>query len=101
MIEVYVTHEFEVWYKGLASDVALMDDIDTMVRLLEERGTELGFPYSSAIKDANPLRELRIQSRRKPSRIFYAFDPTRNAVLLIGGDKTGNNRFYKTMVPMA
>jgi hypothetical protein len=29
-----------------------------------------------------------------PLRIFYAFDPRRRAILLIGGDKTGNDRFY-------
>lgn len=36
-----------------------------------------------------------------PLRVFYAFDPSRNAVLLLGGDKTGDKRFYKTMVPLA
>ena len=34
-------------------------------------------------------------------RIFYAFDPRRSAILLIGGDKTGNTRFYKRYVPVA
>jgi hypothetical protein len=34
-------------------------------------------------------------------RIFYAFDPTRQAVLLIGGDKTGDDRFYEYMTPLA
>ena len=38
------------------------------------------------------MRELRVQSGR-PLRVFYAFDPTRSAIL-IGGDKTGDNRFY-------
>ena len=34
-------------------------------------------------------------------RVFYAFDPHRQAVLLIGGDKTGDDRFYEVMVPRA
>lgn len=34
-------------------------------------------------------------------RILYAFDPKRQAVLLLGGDKTGNDRFYEEMVPGA
>ena len=34
-------------------------------------------------------------------RIFYAFDPRRTAILLIGGDKTGNDRFYEEYVPVA
>jgi hypothetical protein len=45
------------------------------------------------------LRELRIQSRGRPLRVFYAFDPLRQAVLLLGGDKTGDDRFYVSMVP--
>ena len=34
-------------------------------------------------------------------RVFYAFDPRRSAILLIGGDKTGDDRFYVRMVPIA
>ena len=47
------------------------------------------------------MRELRIQSRGRPIRVFYAFDPRRTAILLIGGDKTGDDRFYKRFVPIA
>lgn len=45
--------------------------------------------------------ELRVQAGGRPLRIFYAFDPVRQAVLLIGGDKTGQKRFYEIMVPIA
>jgi hypothetical protein len=44
---------------------------------------------------------LRIQSGGNPVRVFYAFDPRRNAILLIGGDKTGNSRFYEEYAPVA
>lgn len=47
------------------------------------------------------MRELRVQSGGNPVRVFYAFDPRRTAILWIGGDKTGNARFYETMVPLA
>jgi hypothetical protein len=47
------------------------------------------------------MRELRVQSGGHPVRIFYAFDPRRSAILLIGGDKTGNDRFYERMIPVA
>jgi hypothetical protein len=47
------------------------------------------------------MRELRIQHQGRPYRVFYAFDPRRNAILLIAGDKTGDNRFYERMVPTA
>jgi hypothetical protein len=33
--------------------------------------------------------------------VFYAFDPARQAVVLIGGDKTGDARFYERMIPVA
>jgi hypothetical protein len=47
------------------------------------------------------MRELRIQHRGSPYRVLYAFDPRRAAVLLIGGDKTGNDRWYEEFVPQA
>lgn len=47
------------------------------------------------------MRELRVQSKGNPLRVFYAFDPRRTAILLIGGDKTGNDRFYGQYVPVA
>lgn len=47
------------------------------------------------------LKELRIQHQGKPYRVFFAFGPQRQAVLLCGGDKTGKNRFYETMIPIA
>jgi hypothetical protein len=47
------------------------------------------------------MRELRVQSGGRPMRVFYAFDPRRTAILLIGGDKTGDNRFYERMLPLA
>jgi hypothetical protein len=47
------------------------------------------------------MRELRIQSGGEPYRVFYAFDPRRTAVLLIGGNKTGDDRFYEIKIPVA
>ncbi|WP_331879716.1 type II toxin-antitoxin system RelE/ParE family toxin [Legionella adelaidensis] len=47
------------------------------------------------------LKELRIQHQGRPYRVFFAFDPKRNAVLLCGGNKTGKKRFYDMMVPIA
>lgn len=47
------------------------------------------------------MRELRIQHEGRPYRVLYAFDPRRTAILLIGGDKTGNDRWYDEFVPKA
>lgn len=78
------------------------EQVAIVVDLLEARGMSLGFPYSSDIKGTKVgLRELRIQSKGKPLRVFYKFDPKRQAVLILGGDKTGNNRFYAEYVRRA
>ncbi len=47
------------------------------------------------------MRELRVQHQGDPYRILYAFDPRRNAILLIGGNKAGDGRWYETFVPLA
>jgi len=99
--EVEYTDEFADWWTGLTE--AQQDRIAATVRLLAARGPLLPFPYSSAVVASRHqhLRELRVQSRGNPLRIFYAFDPRRTAILLIGGDKTGNDRFYEEFVPWA
>ncbi len=45
------------------------------------------------------MRELRIQHKGEPYRVLYAFDPRRVAILLLGGSKTGDDRWYMTKVP--
>jgi hypothetical protein len=92
--------EFDDWFQSL--DDADADAVARVVDMLELQGASLPFPYSSAIKGTRmALRELRVQSHGHPLRVFYAFDPVRQAVLLIGGDKTGDKRFYERMVPVA
>jgi hypothetical protein len=98
MIEVLGIDEFEQW--SLALDDSDGDAVARGVGLLGAKGTALGYPYSLSITTSRyPLRELRIQSSGRPLRVFYAFDPLRQAVLLLGGDKTGDDRFYASMVP--
>jgi hypothetical protein len=98
---VEFTDEFGGWYQGLLE--AVQDDIDRMVGLLEAKGPQLPFPYSSGIGGSRHphMRELRIQSGGEPYRVFYAFDPRRTAILLVGGNKVGDGRFYETMIPIA
>lgn len=100
MVEVVFTNEFGEWWDGLSE--AQQKDVAVKVKLLEESGVALGFPHSSAIVGARiALRELRVQSGGHPLRILYVFDPQRQAVLLVAGDKTGRDRFYEEMVPVA
>jgi hypothetical protein len=98
---VEYTNEFGAWWDNLAE--AEQVSVDAHVRKLEERGPHLPFPYSSGIVGSlhSHLRELRVQSGGKPLRIFYAFDPRRVAILLIGGNKSGDKRFYDRMIPLA
>ncbi|MCL2250601.1 MAG: type II toxin-antitoxin system RelE/ParE family toxin [Treponema sp.] len=101
MWEVEYTDEFEEWWKTLNENE--QDAIDRSVLLLENQGPSLSYPYSSDVKQSKhgSMRELRSQCKGHPLRTFYAFDPKRTAILLIGGNKTGNDDFYDNMVPKA
>ena len=85
----------------LGLDAADGSAVVRVVGLLEVKGASLGFPYASAIQGSSCALRERIQSRGRPLRVLYAFDPERQAVLLIGGDKTGDDRFYERMIPKA
>ena len=71
--------------------------------VLSEIGPNLGRPYVDTVYDSkySNMKELRVQSRGNTFRIFFAFDPTRSAIVLIGGDKKGVKRFYVNMVKRA
>ena len=98
---VEYTDEFGEWWNELSENE--QEDFTSIVELLTEYGPRLSFPYSSGIKGSRyaHMRELRVQSGGKPLRGFYAFDPRRTAILLIGEDKPGDDRFYETMIPVA
>ena len=76
--------------------------IDAAVEILEERGPSLGRPLVDTITGS---RHKNMKELRPPignMRILFAFDPRRTAILLIGGDKSGQwSRWYKKMVPVA
>ncbi len=99
--DVEFTDEFESWWNGL--DVEEQDAVARVIRLLEECGPTLPFPYSSGIEGSKygRMRELRIQHKGHPYRVLYAFDPRGIALLLIGGDKTGQDRWYEKYIPIA
>ena len=99
--DVQNTDEFGRWFVSLSE--ADQDAIDFTVDLLIAQGPNLRFPHSSGLSGSrhSHMRELRIQSEGRPLRVFYAFDPRRSAILLIGGDKTGDDRFYERLIPVA
>lgn len=99
--EVEYTDEFGEWWDRLDEDE--QDSVAAIVQVLEARGPSLPHPYSSSIKSSrhNHMRELRVQHKGRPYRILYAFDPRRVAILLIGGSKEGDDRWYESVVPAA
>jgi len=99
--EVEFTDEFEGWWHTLSESE--QGTVDARVRLLMERGPNLGFPFSSQVKTSRfpEMRELRAQAGGDPLWMLYAFDPRRTAILLVAGDKTGDDRWYEANVPVA
>ncbi len=99
--EVEYTDEFGQWWRQLSN--GQQDAVADRVELPVEHGPSLPYPYSSDIGSSRHgvMRELRAQVGGRPVRFFCAFDPRRTSILLIGGDKTGNDRFYQEHVPLA
>src|ERR1700722_7690368 len=99
--EIEFTDEFGSWWNGLTADE--QDFIDQVIGLLESLGPQLSRPFADTVngsRHAN-MKELRVQHQGRPYRILFAFDPRRCALLLVGGDKTGNDRWYEQFIPVA
>ncbi len=101
MWEVEYTDEFEEWWQSLNVDE--QESVAASVELLQVMGPGLPRPHADTLKGSkhSNMKELRTQHQGRPFRTLFAFDPRRSAILLIGGDKTGDNRFYERMVPEA
>lgn len=101
MYEIILAPQFEDWLESLTQ--AEQDDVLAALMILRQYGHQLGRPHADTLKDSKltNLKELRVQHAGKPYRAFYVFDPYRQAVMLCGGDKTGDKRFYKRMMPIA
>lgn len=99
--EVEYTDEFDAWWQTLEDDE--QESVAASVRLLQMKGPALPFPHSSDLRASRHgrLRELRIQHRGEPYRVLYAFDPRRVAILLLGGNKGGDDRWYEENIPRA
>lgn len=99
--EVEYTDEFGEWWDSLSAGEQA--SVDAYVQLLERMGPTLPHPYSSGVRSSRHahMRELRVQHGGDPYRVLYAFDPRRTAILLIGGRKAGDERWYERFVPIA
>ena len=104
--EVRATQRVKDWLKALLKeDAATAEAVAEAVGMLAEIGPALGRPLVDRITGSavHKLKELRPGSTgRSEIRILFAFDPKRNAILLVGGDKAGQwERWYKTAIPIA
>ena len=95
------TDELGDWWDTLDEEEQVA--IDAMVGVLAVQGPQLTFPHSSSVESSrySHMRELRIQHKGDPYRILYAFDSRKVALLLIGGNKRGDDRWYEKHVPLA
>lgn len=100
--EIRATPEFRDWMQTLSREER--ESFDTAVNLLRERGPMLARPYVDTVKgSAFPnMKELRTpHDKHLALRAFFAFDPGRSAILLIGGDKHGQRGFYEKLIRKA
>lgn len=100
---VSFAEEFEPEFDVLPQEV--QDAILARALLLEREGPMLGRPHADTLtgsKHAN-MKELRCNAADGVWRIAFAFDPDRQAILLVGGDKSGGSekRFYKSLIARA
>ncbi len=91
---------FRLWF--YEQEQGFQNEAFAVIQILEESGPMLGRPRVDTLNGSTiaNLKELRIQYQGEPWRILFVFDPKRQAVLLIGGNKTGNNRWYIENIPI-
>ncbi|UPK80763.1 type II toxin-antitoxin system RelE/ParE family toxin [Proteus vulgaris] len=101
MWNVFFTNNFDSWL--LEQNIELQERVLAALQNLEVYGPRLPRPYADNIKGSKypNMKELRIQHTGKPIRIFFAFDPTRRAIVLCAGNKANNKKFYQTMIHIA
>lgn len=99
--EVNYTQEFGSWWAALTEEQ--QEDITARVELLEQDGPALGRPVVDTVKGSafHNMKELRCSSSGA-LRVLFAFDPRREAILLLGGDKSDDwNAWYEAAIPQA
>ena len=101
MWEVEYTDEFSAWWEGLTEGE--QESVAHGLEVLRAVGPMLGRPHVDAVHGSifNNMKELRIQHRGEPYRTLFAFDPRRTAILLVGGKKTGDERWYDRFITLA
>lgn len=102
-VEVVLLDEVDEWYVDLAkTDRNASDAVTAAIDLLAENGPTLGRPIVDKIKASQNHKMKELRPSGTHVRILFIFDPDRQAVLLVAGDKTGDwNGWYRTNIPIA
>ncbi len=101
--EVDLHDDFVPEYRDLHQNV--QDELLAQIELLEQFGPQLGRPRADTLngsRHAN-MKELRFDAAGGVWRVAFAFDPSRKAILLVAGDKSGGSekRFYRRLIDKA
>jgi hypothetical protein len=104
--DLYLTDEVDEWLDDLAvSDADSYAQVVAGIDVLSEVGPSLGRPLVDRVKGSrlHGMKELRPGSSGSTEiRVLFVFDPWRSAILLVGGDKSGDwTRWYRTAIPRA
>jgi hypothetical protein len=94
---------FDAEFEALVNE--LQDELLAHAKLLAEFGSNLGRPTVDTLKGSRHanMKELRFSWNGQVWRVAFAYDPQRQAILLVGGDKGGadQRRFYKRLLTVA
>ena len=102
MWAIQTTDIFDQWYESL--DDTDRGNVLASLLVLRQIGPQLGRPHADTVNGSchRNMKELRIQSKGKPLRAFFAFDPERKGIVLCAGNKAKKDkRFYEEMIPIA
>lgn len=98
--EVEGTDQFREWYRSL--DRSEQEAVNAAVELLERDGPALGPPLADRIASSRHHNLTELRPPLGHTRILFAFDPRRAAILLTGGDKTNRwDEWHRLHVPIA
>ncbi len=101
--DVLFHEEFLLEFNELSEEV--QDELLAYAKLLEASGPSLGRPHADTLKGSRHanMKELRFKVDDGVWRIAFAFDPKRQAILLVAGNKAQIkvHRFYKQLIQKA
>lgn len=103
--EIILLAEVEDWYLDLCrQDPYTASKVEQAIEMLADEGPTLGRPFVDKIAGSkhHNMKELRPTRSDTHIRILFVFDPQRQAIFLVAGDKAGNwKQRYEVNVPIA